>query len=97
MFVGAAGRLEPKVEASSIPALFYRSPQPVPSARLRRCSDEQLVARFRDGRDEAFRVIHDRYHARLLAYVRQMLSARSNEDAEDVLQEVFERAARTLR
>ncbi len=67
------------------------------ATRLRRCSDDQLVERFRAGRDEAFRVIHDRYRARLLAYVRQMLDGRAGVDAEDVLQDVFERAARTLR
>jgi RNA polymerase sigma factor (sigma-70 family) len=85
------------VEASSVPALLHRSRTPVPAPRLRLCSDDQLVERFRAGRDEAFRVIHDRYRARLLAYVRQMLSGRSGEDVEDVLQDVFERAARTLR
>ncbi len=55
------------------------------------------MERFRAGRDEAFRVLHDRYRARLLAYVRQMLGARSSEDFEDVVQDVFERAAKTLR
>jgi RNA polymerase sigma factor (sigma-70 family) len=84
------------VEASSVPALFYRSP-PVASSRLRLCTDDQLVERFRAGRDEAFPVIHDRYRARLRAYVRQMLGDRPKEDVEDVLQDVFERAARTLR
>ncbi|HEU0315751.1 MAG TPA: sigma-70 family RNA polymerase sigma factor, partial [Solirubrobacteraceae bacterium] len=67
------------------------------ATRLRRCTDDQLVERFRAGRDEAFQVIHDRYRARLLAYVRQMLDGRAGVDAEDVLQDVFERAARTLR
>jgi RNA polymerase sigma factor (sigma-70 family) len=65
-----------------------------PLLRLR--SDQQLVGLFRGGNDDAFRVIHDRYRARLLAYVRQML-ARSNPDAEDVLQDVFVRAFAGLR
>ncbi len=57
-------------------------------------SDEQLVALLRSGHDEAFQVIHDRYRQRLFAYVRQMLPLR--QDAEDALQEVFERAYASL-
>ena len=44
-----------------------------PLLRLR--SDQQLVGLFRGGHEDAFRVIHDRYRPRLLAYVRQMLAA----------------------
>jgi RNA polymerase sigma factor (sigma-70 family) len=66
----------------------------VPLLRLR--SDEQLVALFRAGNDDAFRVIHDRYRARLFAYTRQMLPG-SRQDAEDALQDVFVRAYRALR
>ncbi|MGI8802375.1 MAG: RNA polymerase sigma factor, partial [Solirubrobacteraceae bacterium] len=84
------------MEASLVTAPFYRPGLPASAARLRLCSDEQLVARYRSGRDEAFGVIHDRYRGRLRAYVRQMLGGRSSEDVEDVLQDVFERAARTL-
>jgi RNA polymerase sigma factor (sigma-70 family) len=62
---------------------------------LRFRSDEQLVALFRAGHDEAFRAIHDRYHKRLLAYARQMLPRR--QDAEDALQDVFVRAYSGLR
>ena len=65
----------------------------VPLLRLR--SDEQLVALFRAGHDEAFRVIHDRYEKRLLAYARQMLPR--GHDAEDALQDVFVRAFSGLR
>jgi RNA polymerase sigma factor (sigma-70 family) len=64
-----------------------------PLLRLR--SDEQLVALFRAGHDEAFRAIHDRYRQRLFAYTRQMLPARP--DAEDALQDVFVRAYSGLR
>jgi RNA polymerase sigma factor (sigma-70 family) len=64
---------------------------------LRLRSDEQLLALFRGGHDEAFRVLHDRYRQRLFAYVRQMLSAGSRQDAEDVLQDVFVRAYGSLR
>jgi RNA polymerase sigma factor (sigma-70 family) len=65
------------------------------AAVLRLRSDEQLVALLRSGHDEAFSVIHDRYRTRLLAYALQML--RSRQDAEDVLQDVFERAYLSLR
>ena len=54
---------------------------------LRLRSDDQLVAQFRAGNDEAFRVIHDRYRQRLFSYMRQMLAG-SRPDAEDALQDV---------
>jgi len=63
---------------------------------LRLRSDEQLVALFRAGNDEAFRVIHDRYRQRLFAYTRQMMPG-SRQDAEDALQDVFVRAYAGLR
>ena len=69
----------------------------IPGALLKLRSDEQLVALFRAGSEEAFAVIHDRYRQRLFAYVRQMLSATSRQDAEDVLQDVFMRAYGALR
>jgi RNA polymerase sigma factor (sigma-70 family) len=59
-------------------------------------SDQQLIALFRAGYDEAFRVIHDRYRPRLQAYVRQMLAGHSS-DVEDALQDVFVRAYAGLR
>ncbi len=59
-------------------------------------SDDQLVALFRMGFDDAFGAIHDRYRQRLFAYTRQMLGA-SRSDAEDVLQDVFLRAYGALR
>ncbi|MCW2985036.1 MAG: polymerase sigma factor, partial [Conexibacter sp.] len=65
-----------------------------PLLRLR--SDDQLVALFRAGHDEAFGTIHDRYRQRLFAYARQMLGG-SRSDAEDVLQDVFMRAYDALR
>jgi RNA polymerase sigma factor (sigma-70 family) len=63
---------------------------------LRLRSDDQLVALFRAGHDEAFRTIHDRYKQRLFAYTRQMLSS-SRPDAEDALQDIFVRAYVGLR
>src|SRR6185437_3118031 len=50
----------------------------------------------RAGNEDAFRTIHDRYRARLYAYVRQMLGG-SKSDAEDALQDVFLRAYIALR
>ncbi len=58
-----------------------------PSALLRLQSDERLIALTRRGEHAAFETLFSRYHARLLAFCRHMLSSR--EDAEDVLQEVF--------
>src|SRR3954467_7410132 len=85
------------MEASAIqaPAAIGRIPLGIPLLRLR--SHEQLLAYFRRGSDEAFSVLHDRYRQRLFAYVRQMLSGASRQDAEDVLQDVFVRAYGALR
>ena len=69
---------------------------PLSATLLRLRTDEQLVSAFRAGSDDAFRVIHDRYQGRLLAYARQMLRG-SGGDAEDALQDVFVRAFRSLR
>ena len=69
--------------------------RPLPTPLLRLRSDEQLLALFRSGREDAFRAIHDRYHERLLAYVRHML--RGSSEAEDVVQDVFMRAYGALR
>ncbi len=85
------------MEASALhaPGARARLPLGLPLLRLR--SDEQLLALFRAGSEDAFGVIHDRYRQRLFAYVRQMLSAGSRQDAEDVLQDVFVRAYGALR
>jgi RNA polymerase sigma factor (sigma-70 family) len=75
------------VEASALqhtarlPALAGRSPL------LRLQGDERLVALVRRGHHGAFEALVQRYQPRLLAFCRHMLS--SQEDAEDVLQEVF--------
>jgi RNA polymerase sigma factor (sigma-70 family) len=84
------------VEASALqaPVGFARLSLSAPLLRLR--SDEQLVALFRAGNEEAFRVIHDRYGPRLFAYARQMLAG-SRQDAEDAIQDVFVRAYSSLR
>ena len=72
-----------------------RLPLGTPLLRLR--SDDQLLALFRAGNEDAFGAIHDRYRQRLFAYVRQMLCAGPRQDAEDVLQDVFVRAYGALR
>ena len=71
-----------------------RSRTPTPLLRLR--ADEQLVAAYRAGRDEAFAVIAERYRERLLAYARHMLRGRDAGTAEDVVQDVLMRAYRAL-
>jgi RNA polymerase sigma factor (sigma-70 family) len=85
------------VEASALhaPAGLARAPLAPRLLRLR--SDDQLLALFRAGSEEAFGTIHDRYRQRLFAYVRQMLFAAARQDAEDVLQDVFVRAYGALR
>ena len=85
------------MEASALHAPAGLSRLPLATQLLRLRSDEQLVALFRAGSDEAFGVLHDRYRQRLFAYVRQMLSNHSRQDAEDVLQDVFVRAFGALR
>jgi RNA polymerase sigma factor (sigma-70 family) len=75
------------VEASALqhtarlPALAGRSPL------LRLQSDERLIGLVRRGHHGAFEALVQRYQPRLLAFCRHMLG--SQEDAEDVLQEVF--------
>ena len=85
------------MEASALqaPATLAQPRVTIPTPLLRFRSDEQLVALFRAGHDEAFRAIHDRYNKRLFAYARQMLPGR--QDAEDALQDVFVRAYSGLR
>ena len=85
------------MEASALPApaAVARTRTSIGAPLLRLRSDEQLVALFRAGHDEAFRVIHDRYRQRLFAYTRQMLPHR--QDAEDALQDIFVRAYSGLR
>jgi RNA polymerase sigma factor (sigma-70 family) len=85
------------VEASALPApaAVARTRTYIGAPLLRLRSDEQLVALFRAGHDDAFRVIHDRYRQRLFAYTRQMLAHR--QDAEDALQDIFVRAYAGLR
>jgi RNA polymerase sigma factor (sigma-70 family) len=85
------------VEASALRAPTRLTRLPLAAQLLRLRSDEQLVALFRAGSDEAFGVLHDRYRQRLFAYVRQMLAGHSRQDAEDVLQDVFVRAFGALR
>ncbi|MEA2298223.1 MAG: hypothetical protein QOF77_1159, partial [Solirubrobacteraceae bacterium] len=86
------------MEAAALPSTARIASRSIslPAALLRLRSDEQLVALFRGGSDEAFSIIHDRYRARLFAYARQMLGG-SHADAEDVLQDVFVRAYAALR
>jgi RNA polymerase sigma factor (sigma-70 family) len=82
------------LEAASVhaPAGLHRIS--VPLLRLR--SDDQLLALFRQGDEDAFQVIHERYRQRLFAYARQMLNG-SRSDAEDAMQDVFLRAYGALR
>jgi RNA polymerase sigma factor (sigma-70 family) len=82
------------LEAASVHAPVGLHRISVPLLRLR--SDDQLVALFRRGDEDAFQVIHERYRQRLFGYARQMLSG-SRSDAEDAMQDVFLRAYGALR
>ncbi len=81
------------MEASALPASvgLGRTRIVIGGSLLRIRSDEQLVTLFRQGNEDAFRVIHDRYRTRLFAYTRQMLAG-SAQDPEDAVQEIFMRA-----
>jgi len=61
---------------------------------LRLQSDEKLIDHIRAGDEAAFEALVQRYRSRLLAFCRHML--RSQEDAEDVLQEVFAASYRAI-
>ena len=85
------------MEASAVHAPVGLTRLHLGTSLLRLRSDEQLLALFRAGSEEAFGVIHDRYRQRLFAYIRQMMCAAPRQDAEDVLQDVFVRAYGALR
>jgi RNA polymerase sigma factor (sigma-70 family) len=85
------GRMEASAlrHSAALPALAGRSPL------LRLQSDERLIALTRRGQLGAFEALVQRYQPRLLAFCRHMLG--SQEDAEDVLQEVFTAAFNAIR
>jgi RNA polymerase sigma factor (sigma-70 family) len=93
--VEASALQAPATSALQAPASLAQPRVTMGMPLLRFRSDEQLVALFRAGHDDAFRAIHERYHKRLFAYARQMLPGR--QDAEDALQDVFVRAFAGLR
>src|SRR5687767_9776476 len=76
-------------QSLALPAFAGRSPL------LRLQSDERLIALTRRGHHGAFEALVQRYQPRLLAFCRHMLG--SQEDAEDVLQEVFTAAFNAIR
>ena len=75
-------------QSAALPALAGRSPL------LRLQSDERLIALTRRSHHGAFEALVQRYQPRLLAFCRHMLG--SQEDAEDVLQEVFTAAFKAM-
>ena len=85
------------MEASALPVDSGILRAPAAPVLLRLRSDDQLVALFRAGNEEAFAVICDRFQTRLLAYVRRMLPPGPRANAEDVLQDVYMRAYGALR
>ena len=85
------------MEASALPVDTGMIRAPAAPVLLRLRSDEQLVALFRAGNEEAFSLLCDRFQTRLLAYVRRMLPPGPRANAEDILQDVFMRAYSALR
>lgn len=55
--------------------------------KLSSISDDELLDAFKSGEEKAFRQIYDRYWQLLFRHARNML--RNNEEAKDVVQEVF--------
>ncbi len=76
-------------QSARLPALAGRSPL------LRLQTDEKLIALIRREHHGAFEALVQRYQPRLLAFCRHMLG--SQEDAEDVLQEVFAASFNAIR
>jgi RNA polymerase sigma-70 factor, ECF subfamily len=62
---------------------------------LRRACDDELVAALRAGSPDALPAIHDRYHDALLAFTRRIMGG-AHHDAEEVVQDVFVKALRSL-
>src|SRR4051794_8311137 len=75
------------MEASALTSASHSGLLARRSPLLRLQGDEKLVALIRAGHDRAFEVLFDRYQSRLLGFCRHMVA--SNQDAEDLLQEVF--------
>ncbi len=81
------------MDGSSFPHCGIRGPHSR-SPLLRLQSDERLVALVRCGHIAAFEVLVVRYNGRLLSFCRHLLG--SQEDAEDVLQEVLAAAFKAI-
>lgn len=63
---------------------------------LARETDERLVELVRMGADAAFAAIHERYADQLTGYARRLLGSHAD-DADDVVQDAFIRAHRSMR
>src|SRR4051812_33723707 len=72
------------------------SPSKPRAPRAGSASDEALVTAIRAGSDAAFTAVVQRYEAPLTAYARQVLGGHHH-DAEEVVQDAFVRALRSLR
>ncbi len=82
------------MEASALASASRRGLLGRRSPVLKLSTDERLVELIRADHDRAFEVLFDRYQARLFAFCRHMLP--SDQDAEDVLQDVFVSAHRAM-
>jgi RNA polymerase sigma factor (sigma-70 family) len=82
------------VEASTLAHAGRRGLLARRSPLVKLQGDEKLIAMIREGQTWAFEALFDRYQSRLLAFCRHMLP--SEQDAEDVLQDVFVSAHKAL-
>lgn len=62
---------------------------------MKQYSDEQLVALYAQGSNEAFDIILQRHQSRLLSYIRFIV--KNNDLAEDIFQETFVKAIVTIK
>jgi len=79
---------------SALTKSMPRGTSPAHWARLRLLSDEGLLPLIRSGDERAFDVLVKRYDAQLLSFCRHLLGSR--EDAEDVLQDTWSAAYRSM-
>jgi len=82
------------VEASTLAHAGRRGLLARRSPLVKLQGDEKLIAMIREGQAWAFEALFDRYQSRLLAFCRHMLP--SEQDAEDVLQDVFVSAHKAM-
>jgi len=77
-----------------VDTLGHAEPDSMKEAVAEKNREDSIIARVLDGDMDAYRLLVNKYGARVLAFCRMRM--RSEEDAEDASQEVFVRAYRSL-